>query len=118
MSTTTNKLIVLLALSLAAAGLSAQTAPARGTLKQAAEAYEGRLAATGLARLGVDAAWQIVLPDNPALVEHTAAEVLQKFLRRGGVEAGIVAEARAAGDSCWGGNPACRRSGGSATKGI
>ena len=97
MSTTTNKLIILLALGLAAAGQSAQTVSARSTAKQAAEIYEGRLAATGLARLGVDAAWQIVLPDNPALVERTAAEVLQKFLRRGGVEVGIVMEARAAG---------------------
>lgn len=60
----------------------------------AASAFEEKIA-TGLARLGIDDSSEIVVAENPDLVERTAADVLRTFLRRGGCELRIVPESRA-----------------------
>ncbi len=53
---------------------------------------------SNLRRLGIDATFEIVLGDEPDLVERTAAEVLQRFLHKGGLAIRIVSESRSSGN--------------------
>jgi len=64
-------------------------APARA----AADSHADR-SAVALSRMGIPAQCEIVIGDNPELVEHTAAETLQKILRESGRNARIVTEAK------------------------
>ncbi|MBP6507085.1 MAG: hypothetical protein KA257_05925 [Opitutaceae bacterium] len=89
-------LCFLLALGLASAFLGVRADGISQNPTEAAPTGERALLATGLAKLGIDATHAIVIADAPDLVERTAAEVLQKFLRRGGLEVKIVPASGAA----------------------
>lgn len=59
--------------------------------------YEKNLITAGLATLGMGSGCEIVIADNPAMVELTAAEELRKFLVKAEVFAAIVPESKARG---------------------
>jgi hypothetical protein len=53
--------------------------------------------AAGLAELGVDGGYEIVIAHEPDIVENTAAETLQKFLGKAGLAVSIVPESKSFG---------------------
>ena len=59
--------------------------------------YEKILIESGLKKLGIGGDYEIVITDNPDLVENTAAETLQKFLFKAGLNIKLVPEAKSAG---------------------
>jgi len=52
---------------------------------------------TGLERLGIGEGYEIVVADDRDIVENTAAEMLQQFLKKAGLAAPIVSESEATG---------------------
>ncbi|MEI8246207.1 MAG: alpha-glucuronidase family glycosyl hydrolase [Lentisphaerota bacterium] len=59
--------------------------------------YEKILIESGLRKLGIDDGYEIVIADNPDIVENTAAEELQKFLGKGGLNVKTVQESKSVG---------------------
>ena len=72
----------------AATGENSKNTPANGFI------YEKTLIESGLKKLGIDGGYEIVIADNPDIVENTAAEKLRKFLGKGGLKAWIVQESK------------------------
>lgn len=52
----------------------------------------------GLEKLGIGPGWMISVPDEADAVEETAARILQRLLRRGGVNAPVAPESKAAAE--------------------
>ncbi len=52
---------------------------------------------SNLLSLGIDGNYEIVLAGAPTVVEHTAADMLQKFLGKGGLTIRIVSESKSTG---------------------
>ncbi len=61
------------------------------------QAYEKAQIESGLKKLGVGHGYEIVIPDNPDIVENTAAEELKRFLGKAGLEIPIVSELKSSG---------------------
>ena len=55
---------------------------------------ENKLLKSGLEKLGIDADYEIIIPDNFDIVENTAADMLQAFLKKVGLHIGIVQESK------------------------
>ena len=77
----------------------AYSAGAQGQVdpKAHSEIFEEKLVKYGLSKSGIDGDYEIVVADNPDIVENTAAEMLQKFLGKGGLKIGIVTESKSTG---------------------
>lgn len=80
---------------LAALGCFA-TAWGEPLVRTASEAFETARIKSGLANAGLNANYQIVIGRDHDLVEETAAQLLQRFLRRASLVVEIVPESRAA----------------------
>lgn len=84
-----------LCLVLSAAGGVPPNAFGQDARKEAAEVFEKGRIERGLAKLGVGADWQIVVADNCELVEKTAAQEMQRLLRKASFAVDIVPESEA-----------------------
>ena len=92
-----SQIYFLLALGLIIFGTNSPKVKSQVVLKKTSEAFEKNLIKSGLSKLGIDGGYEIVIADTPNIVENTAAEVLQKFLGKGGLSVGIVSESKATG---------------------
>ena len=65
--------------------------------KGTSEVFENSKIKVGLDKIGIGEGYEIVVADECSLVENTAAQVMQKFLGKGGLNVRIVAESKAKG---------------------
>ena len=87
----------LLALGLIIFGTNSPKVKGQVVLKKTSEAFEKAKIKAGLDKIGIGKGYEIVVAAECDLVENTAAEVLQKFLGKGGLFVGIVSESKATG---------------------
>ena len=92
-----SKIYFLLALGLIIFGTNSPKVKGQVVLKKTSEAFEKAKIKAGLDKIGFGEGYEIVVAAECDLIENTAAEMLQKFLGKGGLSVSIVSESKATG---------------------